>query len=91
MGWTILVVEVDAALGELLCALLEEDGYAGIGVEDGQRALEVLATGARGPDAVVLDMGLPRLNGHEVLQELCLLQMDGPQRKKKGLLGRLRG
>jgi cytochrome c-type biogenesis protein CcmH/NrfG len=28
---------------------------------------------------------------HEVLQELCLVQMDGPQRKKKGLLGALRG
>ena len=28
---------------------------------------------------------------HEVLQELCLLQVGGPQRKKKGLLGRLRG
>jgi len=28
---------------------------------------------------------------HEILQELCLLQVDPPQRKKKGLLGRLRG
>ena len=28
---------------------------------------------------------------HEVLHELCLMQMDGPQRKRKGLLGRLRG
>ena len=28
---------------------------------------------------------------HEVLQELCLLQVGGSQRKKKGLLGRLRG
>ena len=29
---------------------------------------------------------------HEALHELCLIQMDGPQRKKKGgLLGRLRG
>ena len=27
----------------------------------------------------------------EVLQELCLVQIDPPQRKKKGLLGRLRG
>ena len=70
MGRTILVVEDDAAQRELLCALLEEHGYACIGVEDGQRALEVIATGARGPDAVVLDMVLPRLNGHEFLQEL---------------------
>jgi chemotaxis response regulator CheB len=70
MTRTILVVEDDAAQRELLCALLEEHGYACIGVEDGQRALEVIATGARGPDAVVLDMVLPRLNGHEFLEEL---------------------
>jgi DNA-binding NtrC family response regulator len=70
MRRTILVVEDDAAQRELLCALLEEHGYACIGVEDGKRALEVIATGARGPDAVVLDMVLPRLNGHEFLQEL---------------------
>jgi cytochrome c-type biogenesis protein CcmH/NrfG len=28
---------------------------------------------------------------HEVLHELCLVQIDPPQRKKKSLLGRLRG
>jgi hypothetical protein len=28
---------------------------------------------------------------HEVLQELCLVQIDPPQRRKKGLLDRLRG
>jgi CheY-like chemotaxis protein len=69
MTRTILVVEDDAAQRELLCSLLEEHGYACIGVEDGQRALEVIAT-SRSPDAVVLDMVLPRLNGHEFLQEL---------------------
>ena len=69
MTRTILVVEDDAAQRELLCNLLEEHGYTCIGVEDGQRALEVIAT-TRSPDAVVLDMVLPRLNGHEFLQEL---------------------
>ena len=69
MGRTILVVEDDAAQRQLLCSLLEEHGYACIPVEDGQRALEVI-TSSRSPDAVVLDMVLPRLNGHEFLQEL---------------------
>ena len=70
MTRTILVVEDDAAQRELLCELLEEHGYACIGVEDGPRALEVIGTGTGVPDAVVLDMVLPRLNGHEFLQEL---------------------
>lgn len=66
---TILVVEDDATQRELLCTLLREAGHACIAVEDGLRALEVLA-GETTPDAVVLDMVLPRLNGHEFLQEL---------------------
>ena len=69
MAKTLLIVEDDPFQRELLCTLLEAHGYACIGVEDGQRALEVLA-GAESPDAVVLDMVLPRLNGHEFLQEL---------------------
>jgi len=69
MAATILVVEDDAAQRELLCELLEEHGYACIAAEDGQRALDVIA-GHRSPDAVVLDMVLPRLNGHEFLHEL---------------------
>jgi DNA-binding NtrC family response regulator len=69
MARTILVVEDDASERELLCNLLEEHGYCCIAVEDGQRALDVLAS-RKTPDAVVLDMVLPRLNGHEFLQEL---------------------
>ena len=69
MAATILVVEDDAAQRELLCELLEEHGYACIAAEDGQRALDLIA-GNQSPDAVVLDMVLPRLNGHEFLQEL---------------------
>ena len=69
MAPTILVVEDDAAQRELLCELLEEHGYACIAAEDGRRALDVLAS-EQNPDAVVLDMVLPRLNGYEFLQEL---------------------
>ena len=69
MAPTILVVEDDAAQRELLCELLEEHGYACVAAEDGRRALDVLAS-EQNPDAVVLDMVLPRLNGYEFLQEL---------------------
>ena len=49
-------------------------------------------TGASASAAKVLRKALVLSpDHHEVLQELCLMQMDGPQRKKKGLLGRLRG
>jgi CheY-like chemotaxis protein/tetratricopeptide (TPR) repeat protein len=49
-------------------------------------------TGAPASAAKVLRKALTLSpDHHEVLHELCLMQMDGPQRKKKGLLGRLRG
>ena len=49
-------------------------------------------TGAAASAAKVLRKALALSpDHHEVLHELCLVQMDGPQRKKKGLLGRLRG
>jgi two-component system response regulator MprA len=69
MPATILVVEDDAAQRELLCELLEAHGYACIAAEDGKRALDLIAR-TRSLDAVVLDMVLPRLNGHEFLHEL---------------------
>jgi CheY-like chemotaxis protein len=69
MATTILVVEDDAAQRELLCELLEDHGYSCIAAADGRRALDVLA-GTQSPDAIVLDMVLPHLNGHELLHEL---------------------
>ncbi len=66
---TILVVEDDASQRELLCELLEAHGYACVAAEDGRRALDVIDR-RPAPDAVVLDMVLPRLNGHEFLREL---------------------
>lgn len=69
MTRTILVVEDDASQRELLCEILEAHGYACIAAEDGRRALDVIER-RPAPDAVVLDMVLPRLNGHEFLREL---------------------
>ena len=66
---TILVVEDDASQRQLLCELLEAHGYTCIAAEDGRRALDVMDRTPT-PDAVVLDMVLPRLNGHEFLREL---------------------
>src|SRR5689334_236234 len=66
---TILVVEDDASQRELLCELLQAHGYSCVAAEDGRRALDVIDR-TPAPDAVVLDMVLPRLNGHELLREL---------------------
>jgi CheY-like chemotaxis protein len=68
-GSIVLVVEDDAALRELYRQALTLEGYAVVAVEDGVDALRYI-DGSRPPDAVVLDLNLPRLNGHGVRQEL---------------------
>ena len=64
----ILVVEDDHALRDLYRSSLRAAGYAVVGVEDGVDALRTIEGGK--PRAVVLDLALPRLNGHDVFNEL---------------------
>jgi DNA-binding response OmpR family regulator len=64
----ILVVEDDAALREQYRTTLRAAGYAVVGVEDGLDALRLIDT--EKPKAVILDLGLPRLNGRALSREL---------------------
>lgn len=64
----ILLVEDDAPLGEGVKAGLEDAGHAVDWVRDGRHGREALATGEF--TAVVLDLGLPRLDGLQVLEEM---------------------
>ena len=61
----ILLVEDDRLLGDGIRAGLQQAGFAVDWAQDG-RAAE-LALGGEAYDAVVLDLGLPRLSGMEVL------------------------
>jgi two-component system OmpR family response regulator/two-component system response regulator QseB len=64
----ILLVEDDANLGDGLCAGLRDAGFAVDWVRDGAAADRSLAT--EGFGAVVLDLGLPRVDGREVLRRM---------------------
>ena len=63
-----LVVEDDAPLRELYRSALRTFGYAVVAVEDGLEALRRVERTP--PDAVVLDLALPRLSGRDVHREL---------------------
>jgi CheY-like chemotaxis protein len=65
---TVLVVEDDAALRELYRITLTAAGYAVVAVGDGLDALRRIDQ--RLPQAVVLDLSLPRVNGRDVSREL---------------------
>jgi two-component system, OmpR family, response regulator MprA len=64
----VLVVEDDAEIADVLRRSLRQEGYEVKTSADGVEALD-LATGFV-PDLVVLDLGLPRLDGVEVCRRL---------------------
>src|SRR6266511_69086 len=68
---TVLVVDDERKIRELVRAYLERDGYAVLLADCGEQAL---ATAARArPDLVVLDLMLPDLAGEEVARSLRAL------------------
>jgi len=68
MAKTILVVEDDKNLLEVLRYNLTREGYEVVVAEDGERALSVARQTI--PDLIVLDIMLPRLDGLEVCRIL---------------------
>lgn len=64
----ILVVDDDRAVREALRRTLTLAGYEVQTVEDGEQALELLTREV--PDAVVLDVGLPGMDGLEVCRRI---------------------
>ena len=65
---TILVVDDEARIVELTRDYLEHGGFAVLTATDGPSALEVVHR--RSPDLAVLDLGLPGLDGLDVLREI---------------------
>jgi putative two-component system response regulator len=67
-GSVILVVEDDPGLRALATSLLERGGYRVIGAVDGEAGQ--LAVAEHAPDLVLLDVGLPKVDGYEVTRLL---------------------
>ncbi len=66
----ILVVEDDPGIAGFLTKGLKSEGYAVAAVEDGSTALAALAQEGSGLDLVLLDLGLPGMDGRQVLAEI---------------------
>lgn len=89
----ILVVEDDAPLSEALHQTLKLSGYAVDRINNGASADHALKDGVF--DLLILDLGLPKLDGHEVLKRLrarnsplpvlILSACDDPEEKARGL------
>jgi DNA-binding response OmpR family regulator len=67
MATTVLVVEDEKEIRELLRRYMERAGYAVVTTGSGAEAIRLLEDGA--VDLAVLDLGLPDVDGDEVLRE----------------------
>jgi len=65
---TILVVDDEREIAQIARDYLQHAGFAVIAASDGSRALELAR--ARQPDLVVLDLGLPGIDGLDVARTL---------------------
>ncbi|MFP4066551.1 MAG: response regulator transcription factor [Spirochaetaceae bacterium] len=68
MNGSILIVEDDTDIAQLVATYLRREGFATEEVETGEAAIEAIA--AQQPDLIVLDINLPGMDGFEVLQNV---------------------
>jgi PAS domain S-box-containing protein len=66
-GETVLVIEDELAVRELVLDVLSDLGYHALEAVDGPSGLKVLQSGAR-IDLLVTDVGLPGMNGRQVAE-----------------------
>jgi two-component system, cell cycle sensor histidine kinase and response regulator CckA len=69
-GQTVLLVEDEEMLLDLLATLLEEHGYRVLTAHDGQEAVDIYKQFGEGISIVLSDMGLPKLGGWEVFRQM---------------------
>jgi len=67
-GKTILIVEDETLLGNLLKQRLEHEGFNVIWCKDGEEAVSTLRTTK--PDLILLDLILPKISGFELLETM---------------------
>jgi DNA-binding NtrC family response regulator len=71
---TIVIVDDDEGVRQILATALEGAGYAATGVASGEKALQAVREAPI--DLVILDLVLPRVDGLEVLREIHTLRPE---------------
>jgi two-component system, OmpR family, KDP operon response regulator KdpE len=65
---TIILIEDETSMRRLLKTILTAQGYLVVEAEAGRRGL--IEAGTRKPDLVILDLGLPDMDGAQVIKQL---------------------
>ncbi|MBI5198622.1 MAG: sigma-54-dependent Fis family transcriptional regulator [Nitrospirae bacterium] len=72
----ILVVDDDNEVKDILLEMLEKKGFSPIGVSGGRQAINIFNRDT--PDAVLLDLRMPDMDGIETMKELKKIDPDVP-------------
>ncbi len=75
---TVLVVDDDETVAEILCSQLESLGFATYQAADGDAGLKMFKQLNHNLDLVILDLAMPGKSGQELLQELRWLNPEIP-------------
>jgi signal transduction histidine kinase/CheY-like chemotaxis protein len=73
---TILVVEDEAAMVDLLTNSLSQEGYRVLDATDGVEAINIYQRHRSEIDLVLIDLGLPKVSGLEVIRSIKKLNED---------------
>ncbi|HET8913312.1 MAG TPA: response regulator [Ktedonobacteraceae bacterium] len=98
MGKLVMVIDDSLTVRKIIETSLRREGYETIGYQDGVEALRALTEQrlSRIPDLVILDIGLPKLDGYEIARRLkskpqfnntVIVMLSG----RDGVIDRLKG
>lgn len=73
---TILVIDDEAFVRETISDYLSDSGFEILGAGDGQEGLEIFRK--NDPDAVLVDLNMPKVDGFEVLKAISAESPDTP-------------
>ncbi len=74
MTGKVLVVEDDDSLRDVVCTVLEMEGYVVFGAGTGQAALDQVEKNT--PEVILLDVSLPQMDGAAFFAELERLKLE---------------
>ena len=64
----ILVIEDEKSISHFICTVLNNNGYEAMQAQTGEEALSMISSHC--PDLVILDLGLPDMDGLDILRKL---------------------
>lgn len=65
-----LIIDDEVGIRNLLTEFFDEEGYQTIGAPDGEAALGFLRSATRLPCVILLDLVMPHLSGHDLLDAM---------------------